>query len=292
MISVGKRLITGYFRMLVQRTEEIEVLTSPYPHIALAGSLAAHDDLVRDFPTDDRFGRQIRMHGDLTEGDAEYERLLTESAAFKGLHDWTYSTGFIQAFLDIFDEEIDLRVKSGDLLFDPRTLPIKPDPFEGRTMINVARVSKSSTPFLFPRLDIGIGKLNYGKVNGGGGIHVDNLTRLVSVLVYIDHNPTLVGGEHRLYRLENGATPVIDKIYAPEPNLMVASLQSNLALHDVNPVTEIEGVRKAIYMAVSCSTEIWKPHSDRRLQRLTKNRYRPTMPEKIIRKAKKVLSLA
>lgn len=263
------------------------IISSPYPHVAVANTLANHDDLVRDFPATERFGQQIRMHGDLTEGDAEYERLLGESAAFRDLHDWAYSEEFIRYFVELFDDEIEKRLASGELLLDPRTLPIRPEPYEGRDTYKSLR-TQAAEKFLFPRLDIGIGKLDYGRSNGGGGIHVDNLTRLVSVLVYIDDNPTMVGGEHRLYRLEN-KMPVIDKVYRPQPNFMVASLQTNHAYHDVNPITQITGLRKAIYLAVSCSVEIWKPHSDRSLQRLTKNRYRPTAMDKAVRRSKSIV---
>jgi hypothetical protein len=76
-------------------------------------------------------------------------------------------------------------------------------------------------------------------------------------------------------------TPVSDKVYAAQGNLMVASLQSNSALHDVNPVTEIVGFRKVMYKAVSCSTESWRPHRDPVLQKLTKNRYRPSRADRV-----------
>lgn len=66
---------------------------------------------------------------------------------------------------------------------DPRTLPIRPEPYEKREeLIGYSNVTRDES-FLFPQLDIGIGKLHYGVDNGNGGIHVDNLILLVSVLV-------------------------------------------------------------------------------------------------------------
>ena len=258
----------------------------PYPHVATADTLIDYAALTAEFPAEDRFGPQIRMHGDLTHPDPEYNRLTAEKPAYARLHDWVYSTDFIQTFLKMFDSEIDKYVQSGDLLMDPRTLPIRPAPYEKREeLIGYSNVTKAEA-FLFPRLDIGIGKLNYGVDNGGGGIHVDNLTRLVSILVYIDENPGMVGGEHRLYRIED-YTPQIEKVYPARGNFMVASLQSNRALHDVNPVTAITGVRKAMYMAVSCSSEIWRPDPDTRLQKLTKSRYRPPAAIKALRDVRK-----
>lgn len=275
--------------MLTKSVAEIPVISSPYPHIAFRDAVQVHDGLVADFPAEDQFGAKLRMHGDMTTGDPGYETLTATSPAYKALHDWVYSEAFIETFLEMFDEQIEMRVRSGDLLLDPRTLPRHPEPYEFRKMIGRWSV-QTENPFLFPRLDIGIGKVNYGLENGGSGIHVDNLTRLVSILLYIDDNPTMVGGEHRLYRLEK-KTPVIDKVYAAQGNLMVASLQSNSALHDVNPVTEIEGFRKAMYMAVSCSTEIWRPHRDSALQKLTKNRYRPTRTDRAIAKLKRAVGI-
>lgn len=272
--------------MVIRTVGPDEVTTSPYPHVATANTLLDYEALTAGFPAENRFGPQIRMHGDLTHPDPQYMKLIEEVPAFGRLHEWVYSAGFIKTFLVLFDEEIDKYVKSGDLLMDPRELPIRSAPYEKREeLIGYSNVANDDA-FLFPRLDIGIGKLDYGKVNGGGGIHTDNLTRLVSILVYIDENETMVGGEHRLYRVED-YTPVIDKIYPAKGNFMVASLQSNRALHDVNPVTAITGLRKAMYMAVSCSAEIWRPDPDVRLQKLTKSRYRPPAAVQALRSVRK-----
>lgn len=271
--------------MAIRTISSADVLQTPYPHVAADQVLTDYDAIVADFPDESRFGAQIRMHGDLTWPDAQYIRLIDETPAYRRLHDWVYSEAFIKEFLRLFDHEIDRYVASGDLLMDPRTLPIHPAPYEKREeLIGYSNVTTDA--FMFPRLDIGIGKLDYGVHNGGGGIHVDNLTRLVSILVYVDDNPSMVGGEHRLYRIEN-YTPSIEKVYPARGNLMVASLQSNRALHDVNPITAITGVRKAMYMAVSCSAEIWRPDPDVRLQKLTKSRYRAPAAVRGLRAVKK-----
>lgn len=267
--------------MLNVAPNTVPVVEDPYPHIALENALRDYDGLSADFPDESRFSKTIRMHGDLTYPDPEYVKLIEESPAYRALHDWVYSDAFVKAFLELFDDEIELRVKSGELILDPRTLPIQSDSYEGRRMIGSYEGSLDTDAFLFPRMDIGVGKVGYGKVNGGQGVHTDNLTRMASILLYIDQNPTMVGGEHRLYSVEK-FKPVLTRVYSPQPNLLIASLQTNWALHDVNPVTEITGVRKAIYMAVSCSTELWNPHNDRRLQRLTVNRYRPGKIEKAV----------
>lgn len=264
----------------------IVVDTDPYAHVVIADALRDYASLERDFPSAEQFGPHIRSHGDLTHGDEGYSRLIETSAAYRNLHEWVYSPDFLHAFLELFRNEIDAQVRTGALLLNPLALQVRPAPYEGRIMLTRGRAPSSET-FLFPRLDLGIGRLGYGKVNGGKGVHVDNLTRLISILVYIDDNPSMRGGEHRLFALNN-YEPLLRKTYRPQRNLLIASLQSNRALHDVNPVTAIDGVRKAFYMAVSCSTEIWKPPSDRRLARLTGNRYEPSIMARIGRRLRKL----
>jgi hypothetical protein len=265
--------------MIAAAVDRIKVETAPYPHVVIADALRDYEGLERDFPDAERFGEHIRSHGDLTYPDREYCRLIEDSEPYRNLHAWVYSQQFCEYFTQLFGPHIAAHVASGALLLDPMQMQIRPPPYEGRTMLRRARAAKNAA-FLFPRLDLGIGRIGYGKVNGGRGVHVDNLTRVVSILVYVDDNPSMTGGEHRMFEL-NGYEPVIKKTYRPQSNLLVASLQSNLAFHDVNPVTAIVGVRKAFYMAVSCSAEIWKSPRDRRLAPLLGDRYRETMLDRI-----------
>ncbi len=272
--------------MLSSSCRDITIDPTPFSHVALPDALTSYAQLERDWPAESRFGDPIRMHGDLSAGDDEYAALVNTSAAYRGLHDWVYSEDFIRTFLQLFHDSIAAHVASGALLYDPRDLPIEPHPREGRCLLSpgtAPRATNRATPCLFPRLDLGIGRVGYGKVNGGRGIHVDNITRIVSILVYVGPSTAMKGGEHRLYEIRDGR-PVIARTYPPLPNFMVASLQSNMAFHDVNPVTSIQGVRRAMYMAVTCTHEIWRPHRDRRLQRLTRNRYAPGPMERWIRR--------
>jgi hypothetical protein len=264
----------------------ILVDADPYQHVAVKNALQNYASLERDFPSADEFGAHIRSHGDLTHGDEGYSHLLERSAAYRDLHAKVYCAVFVRDFLSLFRKDIEGLVRSGALMVDPLAWEIRPEPYEGRSMLTRERAPAKET-FLFPRLDLGIGRLGYGKVNGGKGVHVDNATRLISILVYIGDNPSMQGGEHRLYALR-GHTPVLRKTYRPERNLLIASLQSNNALHDVNPVTAIDGVRKAFYMAVSCSTAIWKPPADRGLARLTRNRYQPSTLERLVQRMRKL----
>ena len=83
-----------------------------------------------------------------------------------------------------------------------------------------------------------MGILGYGKNTGGKGIHVDNPQRLISILLYFGGFESMTGGEFE--NLEKGKDNlVISNVIKPKPNSLVASLQSNISFHDVNPVTEI-----------------------------------------------------
>jgi hypothetical protein len=84
----------------------------------------------------------------------------------------------------------------------------------------------------------------------------------------------MVGGVHRLYGLRRNR-PVLRKENRPAAGLLIASLQSNRAFHDVEPIASIAGGRRAFYMAVSYSIPIWKKEAHRELNALSQNRFDP-----------------
>jgi hypothetical protein len=127
-----------------------------------------------------------------------------------------------------------------------------------------------------------------GVNTGGRGIHVDNLPRLISILIFLNTPELMVGGTHRLYALRRGK-PVLAKVYHPVSGLLIASLQSNRAFHDVEPISSIHGERRAFYMAVSCSEPIWKKGVHSKLSALSKNRYDPP-PSGILSKILRLFS--
>jgi hypothetical protein len=53
------------------------VIDSPYPHVVLENALDELSRLNADFSSKDQFGPTIRMDGDLTAGDQEYEELIS-----------------------------------------------------------------------------------------------------------------------------------------------------------------------------------------------------------------------
>lgn len=264
------------------------VIDEPYPHVVFENAVDKIRDLNLDFPLPERFGPTIRMDGDLTAGDPGYEDLISQSSAYWALHQQVYSTEFIRAFLELFRSPIQRAYENGELLTDPLALKIVPEPVEkrvsGRSMVGGAG------PFLYPRFDIGYGGAGYGLNNGGRGVHIDNLPRLISILVFLNTPESMVGGTHRLYGLRR-SKPVLRKVYHPVSGLLIASLQSNRAFHDVDPIAKIDGQRRAFYMAVSCSEPVWKKEAHKKLSVLNKNRYDPPPLPRILNRLRRLFSM-
>ena len=79
------------------------------------------------------------------------------------------------------------------------------------------------------------------------------------MLFYLGGYKKIVGGEHRIWKkLDSDKSLKIFEEIKPEKNCLIASLQNNLAFHDVNPIEYIEGSRNAFYLAISSSIPIWK----------------------------------
>lgn len=251
------------------------VMMEPYPHAVIYEALEDVQELNAEFPAKESFGPTIRMDGDLTSGDQGYEALLSSSTAYARLHQQVYSVEFLKAFLELFRHPIEEAWKKGELLADPFRLNILAQPVEKR--ISGRGFVGGDAWFLYPRFDIGYGGLGYGVANGGRGIHIDNPPRLISILVFLNEPKGMVGGTHRLYGLDRNR-PVLNKTLQPKAALLVASLQSNRAFHDVEPITRIEGERRAFYIAVSCNRAIWKKETHPALNSLSQNRYAPPPP--------------
>lgn len=255
--------------MVSLNVERAEYRPDPYPHVVVEDAFGRSDALESDFPDEADFpGKTIRMDADTSFPDAEYLRLLCRSESYLSLHNYVYSPAFTTDLLRLLEAPIRELRGSGELLVDPLELPLICQPLETEMFRRFEE--PSNVPFLFPRLDIGYGGLGYGRRNGGGGIHTDNWNRLISVVYYVNSDDSMIGGEHRMYRLENGL-PRLAREYAPRKGRMIASLQTNRSLHDVNPVTRIQGSRKAYYLAVSCSTRPWREDPEW-LMELTRNR--------------------
>jgi hypothetical protein len=265
------------------------VIDHPYPHVVFENALETVDRFNAEFPTKDRFGPTIRMDGDLTSGDPAYEELVFESDLWDALHRQVYSRHFIEVFLELFRPQIQHAYERGELLANPYALAIVPEPIEKR--VSGRSFVGGKEPFLYPRFDIGYGGVGYGLQNGGRGIHIDNLPRLISILVFVNNPTSMTGGAHRLYGLRRGE-PVLQREYLPTAGLMIASLQSNRAFHDVEPIAAIDGERRAFYMAVSCNQPIWQKEVHRKLSAINKNRYDPPPPFRMSGALRRLISIA
>jgi hypothetical protein len=255
----------------LDRLSNARLVYDPYPHVVVENALDLNL-LNADFPSREQFGPTIRMDGDLTSGDPAYENLVSQSPAYGALHRQIYSPEFLKAFLELFRAPIERAYRNNELLADPFELKTVSEPVERR--ISGQSFVGGREPYLYARFDIGYGAAGYGVHNGGRGIHVDNLPRLISILIFLNTPTSMVGGVHRLYGLRR-SKPVLRKEYRPAAGLLIASLQSNRAFHDVEPIANIVGERRAFYMAVSCSIPIWKKEAHRELNSLSQNRFDP-----------------
>ena len=241
----------------------LEKYNDPFPHIIIKNFFKKdfYEKLENEFPKKEIFENQKnnvgRMHYDTTFGHALYQNIINESEVYNRLHNYIYSEEFIKSFLDLFGLEIENEINKSFLKIDVKKLEIREKPFEVGKLYNKQNLKKKGNSFLYPRLDIGIGEKGYGIKTGGKGIHIDNPQRLISILFYVGGFTKIEGGEHRLWeKLDN--KPKISKEIEPKPNSLVASLQNNISYHDVNPITEISGVRNAFYIAISCNNPMWK----------------------------------
>lgn len=270
---------------MIFNINSIKKYSEPFPHIISEEAIDSFPKLDQSFPDENLFTSKIRMDKELTYPDENYINLINSSHSWMELHDYIYSKAFILDFLGLFKEEILNLYQRGKLLHNPFDIIIRPDPYEIKHIFGLNE--NSNELFIYPRLDIGLGKKNYGQDNGGGGIHVDNFGRIISFLLYFDTSADMIGGEHRMYQVQ-GKTLIQNKTVKSEPNLLLGSLQTNTAFHDVNPIKFIKVSRRALYFSISCSQAIWKP-DEKWIMKLTKSRYNFSVLDKILMKIKKFI---
>ena len=268
---------------MIDLKKDLIVEAQPFPHICLEDLFSDKNGLNDSFPTEDYFTNSLRMDRDMTYPMSNYIDLISREKSYNKLHNYVYSVEFVKLFLGVFKTKIEELVETGELRFNPLELPIISTPFESE--FHMMNDNLEQKPFLFPRLDIGFGGANYGKSNGGAGIHTDNAGRLISMLYYVNTPKEMVGGEHRMWGIDN-KVPILEKEVKAVSGRLLASLQTNYALHDVNPITKIKGYRKAFYLAISCNQPIWNASEDW-LMKLTSNRD----PQKHVKKNKQLVKL-
>ncbi len=264
---------------MINKNLELTKFSDPYPGLKIENFFDEKFflQLEKDFPSENQFSAQKnnirRMSYDTSHGDELYSNLLSKSKAFKELHDYIYSKEFINYFINLFKIDILKEIENKNLIknifdFELHTEPFEHKIIDHRTLLK----SKYTEDFLYPRIDIGIGKEGYGKDDGGRGIHVDNPQRLICLLFFVGGHKKMIGGEHRVWKEKNTSinTPTMEMVrtITPSPNLLIGNVNSNKAYHDVNPVTYIEGSRNAFFIAISASCKIWKSLEDNHFNRL------------------------
>tara|TARA_B100000989_G_C19468646_1_gene439603 strand:+ start:163 stop:1014 length:852 start_codon:yes stop_codon:yes gene_type:complete len=262
---------------------------NPFPYIVIENFLEQnfYEKLETDFPNIDKFKENPRsvnrMNYDTTFGDNLYSNLIKKSLHYKKFHDYVYSEEFINFFLNKFKDNIQAETHRKFLTENIFEYSIIPDPYEINGIIGKKELKNNYDKFLYPRLDIGVGTKGYGKNNGGGGIHIDNPQRLISILFYVGGYSEIKGGEHRIWKKDSqNNTLEIHEEIKPKKNLLIAGLQNNLAFHDVNPITSVNGSRNAFYLAISSTVPIWKKVKSNKFNlKYNKNRVTPTFFQKI-----------
>ena len=248
---------------MINSNRILEKKRFPYPYIIIQNFFEKefYKNIENDFPKKESFSdypnNLKRMNFDTTYGDEFYSKLISKSETFRLLHNFIYGDKFIKMFLDLFGEDIKNEIGQGFLKSDVKNLPLNKNPYEVKKIFGKHNFKKENNVFLYPRLDIGLGEVGYGINTGGKGIHIDNPQRVISILFYAGGYTKIDGGEHRIWK-KTGDKIEIERIIQPKPNLLIASLQNNMSFHDVNPIKKISGTRNAFYMAISCSSAVWK----------------------------------
>jgi len=255
---MGMVIDITYNGRMINKNLKIKKKSDPFPYVIIDNFFTDEFflELEKNFPiaSDFTINNVGRMHFDTTYGDNLYNELLTKSKTYQDLHDWVYGEDFIKYFFDLFDDDLGNQI---DLIGSPKEFDIRYDPVEVGEVFDKNNFQKEALkPYLYPRIDLGCGKKNYGISTGGKGPHIDNPQRLISILVYVGGFENMTGGEHRIYKKSSDNLQVFESI-KPIKNRLIASLQNNDAFHDVNPVVEIDGQRNAFYLAISSSKKIW-----------------------------------
>ena len=242
---------------------KIDYYNDPYPYAIIDNFFDQdfYNEIEKNFPLVSEFKKQKnkinRMHYDISHKDKLYDDLIKSNQSFKVLHDYIYSINFIEFFMKIFNSSIQNEITNKNLK-DINFYNLSANPFEIEKITSKVDIQENDKNlFLYPRLDLGVGLKGYGKDTGGKGIHVDNPQRLISILLYLGGYNHLEGGELRIWKKELNKLEIAN-IIKPTPNRLVASLQTNLSFHDVNPVRKINGSRNACYIAISSCNKIWK----------------------------------
>ena len=175
---------------MINPNKKINKSTHPFPYIIIEDFFENdfYKKIESEFPIKKDFlkfqnSKVGRMNYDISFGDELYSNLINKSSTFKLLHDFIYGEKFMKMFLDLFSKDIEDEIKNSFLKIDIKNTPLRVQPYEVNSIISKHDFKKKKNDFLYPRLDIGIGEIGYGKKFGGGGIHVKVVGPLLGIWV-------------------------------------------------------------------------------------------------------------
>tara|TARA_B100001057_G_scaffold458674_1_gene508145 strand:+ start:3598 stop:4455 length:858 start_codon:yes stop_codon:yes gene_type:complete len=278
----------------INKDLKITKYSNPFPYLIIEDFLNPefYKEIEKNFPLvkelENKKNLVRRMNFDTTYGDQVYDNYCNRSKEFKIFHDWVYSLNFLNFFTNLFIKDLENEYEKKFLSIDINTIQKKDIIFEKGAVFNNKNLGNKSSKdiFIFPRLDIGVGVKNYGIDTGGRGPHIDNPQRLISILFYCGGYKSIKGGQHRIFSKNKIMNDLeVEKIIEPAGNKLIASIQNNIAFHDVDPVLEIDGQRNAFYMAISGNTKLWKkPKRNKINKEYNKNRYQKNLLDIILNK--------
>ena len=286
-------------KMLINRDFDLIKNKYPFPYIKIDNFFNNNiiDDLQKFYPSYVDFENNKstvgRMDGDTTSGNLIYENFINNSKSFKMFHEWIYSENFFEFFLDLFNEDLNEEFKNGSLKYNiNKDTRFNQNQYEKKEVLGVNNYEKQNEEFfLYPRLDVGYGRENYGLFNGGSGPHIDNPQRLISILIFIGGYDSINGGEHRIWEKKNKELQVYES-FEPIKNRVIASVQNNSAFHDVKPIKKITGQRNAFYLAISANKKIWNDCEKNNFnKKYNPNRYHYSKYENFINRFKRRIKL-
>lgn len=227
----------------------LDVRAEPFPHVVCENFIEPehYRELCRTFPVcpPGKSPTGFSLYWD----DAEYERLLDEQPAWRGLFETFHSQQFIEwgarQFAAVWQRD--------GCLIDPteaRYVNYREDRVdkERATLRKVEHAPQE----LWVRVDIHQGRFGYFRP-----VHLDHARRLVSMLIYFcDHAEThMIGGELFLHgHRQHAHTPTR---IAPRHNLMVAFPCTNDSQHSVSRITATDAPRNYVQVHISSSVNIW-----------------------------------
>ena len=208
---------------------------SPFPHLAIDDFLptAFFEDLKRNFPSEDHFGKgsiSSKSRRNLMDRSPAQAAFISMSPIWSEFDQLVRGGAFRDALVDKFLPET---FKAGG------TLPARSD--------------------WQAKYDIACAGLGYAR-----NCHLDRRHHFVAMLLYLNSSDDAdfegEGGDFLLFNVQNQAPPFdkfpnvtdndIAKSIKPKANRFVAFLNTSWAYHGITPITKAVGFRKFLYMAI------------------------------------------